>query len=358
MTMKIELKQISIRDVVNGYTENDDDVFGLDGKLNIRPSYQRNFVYKDKERNAVINTIMKDFPLNVMYRSKNSDGTFEMLDGQQRTISFCQYVQKDFSISGKYFHSLTDEEQNKFLDYKLSIYICEGTEREKLDWFEVINIAGKPLTKQELRNAIYHGPFVSDAKIKFSKRNCPAYGLAKDYLSGSCDRQDYLETAISWLSKGAIEEYMSSHQHNTDANELWLYFQKVINRVQTIFPNYRREMKGIDWGFLYNDYKDNTTNFEPQVAELMADDEVDSKSGIYKFLLDSEKRHLNLRSFSDTQKRICYEQQQGICPDCGGHFELEEMHADHKLPRSRGGKTTPENLQMLCRDCNLRKSDR
>lgn len=368
MTMKIKLEQISVRDVVDGYFESDDDVFGYNWTLNIRPSYQRNFVYKDKERNAVINTIMKHFPLNVMYWSKNSDNTFEMLDWQQRTISFCQYVQGDFSVGEKYFHSLTNEEQETFLDYKLSIYICEWTEREKLDWFEVINIAWKPLTKQELRNAIYHWPFVSDAKTKFSKRNCPAYGLAKDYLNGSCDRQDYLETAISWLTKWEIEEYMSEHQKDENANPLWTYFQNVIDRIMIVFINQSAErkklMNWLDWGKLYDKYWSQTFNkekkeaLEIEIGNLIKDKEVQDKKGIYPYVLTGDERNLNLRTFDEDIKQEKYAEQNWICAKCGEHFDLSEMEADHITPRSQGGKTNAENCQMLCRECNRRKSDK
>ena len=193
--MKIELKEISIRDVVNGYADkNENGIYGFDGKLNIRPAYQREFVYKDKQRDAVIETISKKFPLNVMYWVKNEDETYELLDGQQRTISICEYVNGSFSLNFQYFHNLTDGEKEQILNYKLMIYICEGTDREKLDWFKIINIAGEKLTEQELRNAIYTGTWLNDAKRYFSKTNCPAYGIGSNYVKGSPIRQDYLET--------------------------------------------------------------------------------------------------------------------------------------------------------------------
>ena len=206
----------------------------------------------------MLDTIRKGFPLNVMYWVKNEDGTFEVLDGQQRTISFCQYVNSDFSINNRFFHNLTETERNQILDYKLMIYFCEGNDREKLDWFRIINIAGMKLTDQELRNAVYTGPWLSHAKTIFSKSNCAAYLLAKDYVPGSPIRQELLETAIRWKSKGEIEKYMAEHQHDPNANALWTYFKSVIDWVKLTFPKYRKEMKGIDWGGLYDQFGSDT----------------------------------------------------------------------------------------------------
>jgi hypothetical protein len=253
--MKIELKEISIREVSNGYVNNDEEgVFGYGEKLNIRPKYQREFVYKDKQRDDVIETVKKGFPLNVMYWVKETDDTYGLMDGQQRTVSICEYVDGKFSLNAKYFHNLTDTEKNQILDYKLMIYFCEGNDQEKLDWFKTINIAGEKLTDQELRNAIYTGPWLIDAKRHFSKTGCPAYDIANRYLNGSAIRQEYLETAIDWLNKGEIEQYMAENQHKPNANKLWLYFKKVIDWTNTIFPVYRREMKGLPFGMLYNEF--------------------------------------------------------------------------------------------------------
>jgi Protein of unknown function DUF262 len=242
--MKIELREITIREVSSGYTNNaEDGVVGYSGILNIRPKYQREFVYRDRQRDSVIETVRKNFPLNVMYWVKNEDGTFEVLDGQQRTISICEYVTGNFSLDFQYFHNLTDDEREEILDYRLMVYFCEGSDREKLDWFKTINIAGEKLTDQELRNAVYTGTWLTDAKRYFSRTGCPAYAIGSDYLSGSPIRQDYLETTISWISEDHIEQYMSEHQHNPNANALWLYYQNVISWVNVVFPNYRREMK-------------------------------------------------------------------------------------------------------------------
>ena len=224
--MKIELHEIPVREVVNGYVDSaENGVVGYGGQLNIRPAFQREFIYKDKQRDEVIRTITKQFPLNVMYWVKSDDGGFELLDGQQRTISVCQYVNGDFSIDHLAFHNLTDTERSQILDYKLMIYICEGTDKEKLDWFKIINIAGEQLTAQELRNAVYTGEWLTEAKKYFSKNQCPAYQIAGDYLSGSAIRQNYLETALKWIAARdniEIEDYMSQHQHDTNCNELWL----------------------------------------------------------------------------------------------------------------------------------------
>lgn len=356
--MNIELKEITVRDLTNGYKDNaEDGVIGYQGKLDIRPPYQREFVYGDKERNAVINTVQKDFPLNVMYWAVRDDGNFEIIDGQQRTISLCQYVNNDFSINGLAFHNLPKDKQEQILEYKLMVYFCSGTDSEKLDWFQTINIAGKELTNQELRNAVCSGSWVTDAKRYFSKNSRPKIG--DDYLSGSANRQEYLETAIDWISNGQIKEYMSEHQHDPTAIDLWNYFQSVINWVKAVFPKYRREMKGIEWGFLYNDFKDQKYDpkiLEQEVSKLMEDDDVGNKKGIYIYVLTRKEKFLNIRAFSPNQKREAYERQKGICVVCKEHFEIEGMEADHITPWHEGGKTSAENCQMLCKEDNRRKS--
>ncbi len=363
--MKIELNKITVRDLVEGYKDNaEGGVVGFGGKLDIRPPYQREFIYKDKQRDAVIGTITKDFPLNVMYWAVREDGNFEVIDGQQRTISACQYVKGDFSINGLAFHNLPKDKREQILNYPLNIYFCSGTDSERLEWFETINIAGEKLTEQELRNAVYSGPWVSDAKRYFSKTGCPAYGIASDYMSGSPIRQEYLETAIDWISGGEIKEYMSKHQHEPNTNELWLYFQSVINWAKAIFPNYRREMKGVAFGPLYNQFKDkpqDSKKLEKEIAKLMQDDDVTKKSGIYEYVLTRNEKFLNIRTFTPNQKREAYERQKGICVAkkavCGNkHFEIEEMEADHITPWHEGGKTISKNCQMLCKQDNRTKS--
>ena len=360
--MKIELQKIKIRDLVNGYKDSaEEGVVGWGGRLNIRPKYQREFVYDEKQKIAVIDTVYNNFPLNVMYWVKCGTDEYEVLDGQQRTISICQYVSGIFSYDMRYYHNLQTDEQEQILNYELMVYFCEGTDSEKLAWFKTINIAGEKLTDQEIRNAVYSGEWTTDAKRYFSKSNCPAYGLAKDYMNGSPIRQDYLETAISWISKGNIEGYMGNHMNEPNANELWLYFQAVIAWVKAVFPNYRKEMKGLDWGLWYNKLKDtplDSKKLETQVTELMQDEDVTSRKGIYQYVLFGDEKHLNIRQFKESDKRYAYENQFGVCIKCEEHFSIEEMEADHILPWSKGGKTERDNCQMLCRTCNRRKSDK
>lgn len=358
--MKIELKEITVRELVKGYEDNaEGGVVGYSGRLDIRPPYQREFIYKDKQRDAVIDTITKNFPLNVMYWAVREDGNFEIIDGQQRTISVCQYIEGDFSFKELYFHNLPDDKAEQILNYKIMVYFCSGTDSERLDWFKTINIAGEKLTDQELRNAVYAGSWVSDAKRYFSKNGCVAYQIGSNYLSGSAIRQEYLETAIDWLSKGEIENYMAKHQHSANANELWLYFQNVINWVKVIFPKYRKEMKGVQWGFLFNQFEVgnyDANDFEKKIIKLMLDEDVTNKKGIYEYLFTNNEKYLNIRAFSDNQKREAYERQKGYCAKCKKKFELEEMEADHIKPWHKGGKTDAKNCQMLCKQDNRMKS--
>lgn len=358
--MNIELKEITVRELTEDYQDNEDaGVVGFGGKLDIRPPYQREFIYKDKQRDAVINTLTREFPLNVMYWAVRDDGGFEIIDGQQRTISVCQFVEGDFAFNNLYFHNLQDDQQEQILNYKLMVYLCSGTDSEKLEWFKTINIAGEKLTEQELRNAVYSGSWVTDVKRYFSKNGCAAYGMGSNYLNGTPIRQDYLETSIKWISKDEIEHYMAQHQHEPNANELWLYFQSVINWVQAVFPSYRKEMKGIQWGFLYNEFKDqkfDSRKLEEEIATLMEDEDVTNKKGIYWYILTGKEKYLNIRAFTPNQKREAYERQNGICVECKKHFKIEEMEADHITPWHKGGKTTAKNCQMLCKEDNRRKS--
>jgi hypothetical protein len=358
--MKITMHEISVRELTNGYVDSQEEgVKGYGGLLDIRPQYQREFVYKDQQRNAVIDTLRKGFPLNIMYWVKKEDGTYEVLDGQQRTISICQYVKSDFSIGEKYFHTLQDDEQQQILDYKLMVYFCEGTNSEKLDWFTTINIAGVELSAQELRNAVYTGPWLTNAKRYFSKSGCPAISIGDKYVNCDVTRQGLLELALKWISHDNIRQYMADHQHDANANELWMYFNAVITWVQAIFPTYRREMKNVPWGELYNEFKDvplNTTIIEEEVSRLMQDDDVTNIKGIYAYVLTRKEKYLNIRAFDRRMIRSAYERQQGICANCHQHFEIEEMEADHITPWHEGGKTVSENCQMLCRECNRRKS--
>lgn len=260
--MDIELRKIKIKDLCSGYFDNfTNGVFGYGGNLNIRPAYQREFVYKDEARNKVIETVFKGFPLNVMYWIDMGGGKYEILDGQQRTISLCQYFINQCSINEKQYSNLTSDKKDLFDNYELMIYVCSGTESEKLDWFKTINIAGEKLTDQELRNAVYTGAWLSSAKKYFSHSKCNAQQNAGMYLSGSAIRQDYLEKVLQWIShqesdphKPNIENYMATHQHDKDAKPLHEYFETVMKWVKHVFPVYRKEMKGIEWGILYNLY--------------------------------------------------------------------------------------------------------
>ena len=363
--MDIKQIEVTVGEVCEGYfNDAEEGVVGYDERLDIRPRYQREFVYTGKQRDEVIRTVMKGLPLNVMYWCKTGDDSYEVLDGQQRTISLCEYVDGSFSVDDMYFDNLPQDKREQILGYKLFVYVCDGTDSEKLDWFRIINIAGEKLTDQELRNAVYAGPWTSDAKRYFSKTGCPASQLAGDYLNGKTIRQEYLETAISWAAAAdgeTIEAYMAKHQHDPSAVSLWNYFRSVIDWVQAIFPKYRKEMKGLPWGLFYNEHKDRTDldpkALEADVSRLMADEDVTKNSGVYEYLLTGKERCLSIRAFDDRMKRAAYERQGGVCPYCGEHFDLSEMHADHIKPWAKGGPTTAENCQMLCRDCNLKKSD-
>lgn len=378
--MQIKLHEITVRDVFNGY-ENDEEsgqVVAFGGKLNVRPAYQREFVYDDKKKIAVMNSVLNNFPLNVMYWSENEDGTYEMLDGQQRTISICDWLNNGFSISANpaapltpYYAHTSKEVMEKVLNYRLMIYICKGTDTEKLDWFKIINIAGEKLTDQELRNAIYTGEWLSDAKKFFSKNGCIAYRIGERYMNGTPIRQDYLETVLSWISAAenkSIEQYMAEHQHDTHATPLKQYFKTVMDWVELTFPKYRAKlMKGIPWGLLYNEYGSNIydpNELESEINRLLQDDDITRQKGIYEYLLSGKTKEkvLSIRAFTDNEKLTMYEKQKGICPMCKAEgkntkWAFEDMHADHKVPWSKGGHTTLQNGQMLCREHNLQKSD-
>lgn len=363
--MDIQLKKVSIADLTNGFQDNNDNgVVGYGGKLNIRPAYQREFIYKEKQRDAVITTILQGFPLNVMYWADNGDGTYEIIDGQQRTMSICQYVAGVFSykfqnIGTNYFQNIPADIRQRILDYELLVYVCKGNESEKLDWFRTINIAGEQLTDQELLNATYTGPWLSDAKKYFSKRNCPAAQIASNYVNGSAERQELLATALKWISNGHIEAYMAEHQRDNNALALWTYFRNVIEWVQNTFPIYHKEMKGIAWASLYETYHNQVLEIDAikqEIEELMQDGEIQDRKGIYKYVLDHNEQHLDLRTFDEKTRQKVYAKQSGICPICGECFDIKEMEADHIIPWNRGGRTTIDNCQMLCMKCNRTKS--
>ena len=360
--MKIELLDLTVRQLAEDYEDDGDGgVTGYGGKLDIRPPFQREFVYNDKERNAVIDSILKGFPLNVMYWADREDGTFEIIDGQQRTIAVSQYVDGDFSFNDQYFHNLPTDKADLILDYELMVYVCTGTDSEKLEWFKTINIAGQELTNQELRNAVYAGPWLSDAKRYFSRNGCVAYQIGNDYVSGSPIRQKYLETVIKWISNDTIEDYMGQHQHDKNALHLWEYFQSVIAWIESTFANKRSAMKSVDWGSLYNTFGDDdfdSVEIEKETARLVLDDDVQRQAGIYPYILTRDEKWLNIRTFSDGVKQRVYERQSGKCVICGDKFALAEMEGDHIMPWSKGGKTSEDNCQMLCKKCNQQKSSK
>lgn len=365
--MKIELKHVTIKELTKDYKDKGEDgVVGYGGKLDVRPPFQREFVYKPEQRDAVISTVTKGYPLNVMYWAVREDGSYEIIDGQQRTISICQYVGGDFSVKiggfpeNRAFHNLKNEEKEQILNYELTVYLCEGTDVEKLKWFETINIAGEVLTNQELKNAVFSGSWVTAAKKYFSKNGCYAYNYGSDYLTGNCIRQDYLETTIKWKNYGDVDGYMSLHQNDDNAEELKDYFTKVIDWVESTFPVKRKKlMKGQDWGNYYNAYKDEKFDsdfFENKIKELILDDDVTNKKGIYPYLLTGKEKHLSIRSFTEAMKLKVYVKQGGKCKISGKELEITEMEADHITPWHEGGKTIEENCQMISKEENRKKS--
>ena len=361
--MNIEFSEITVSDLVEDYSDDGEigGVRGYGGLLDIRPRYQREYVYGEKERNAVINSVTNNFPLNVMYWFVRDDGTFEIIDGQQRTISIARYVKGKYSFNEMYFENLPKDKQNKILDYKLMIYLCTGTESERLDWYQTINIAGLVLSNQEMRNAVYAGSWVSDAKRYFSKTGGPAFQIGKDYITGRPIRQEFLETAIKWISDGEIQDYMGKHHHDQSAEPLWNYYQSVIKWVEANFIKYRSPMKGVSWGTLYNTYKNEKLDpvaIEEETARLVLDRDVQRKAGIYPYILTRDETNLNIRSFDEAMKLQVYEEQSGKCKSCNKWFDLKKMEADHITPWSEGGKTNEENCQMLCKKCNREKSNK
>lgn len=366
--MKIEDKKIKVKDLVNDYIDlGDDGVFAYGNKLVVRPAYQREFVYNDKQRAAVIDTIFKGFPLNSMYWNKVEDDKYEVLDGQQRTISICQYYKEVFAYNDKFYQNLTEDMKEKFLNYELDVHIVEGDTSEKLEWFRIINTQGEALTNQELLNATYTGPFLSAAKIHFSKNNCPATNLGDGYISGNPIRQVILEKVLQWITdRDGLENhaiYMGKHQNDADDNDLWQYYQQVMNWAKMLFQVEIGITNNQDWGLLYNKYKDkvyNTNALKEELDKLVLDDDVTSKSGIIEYLLSdrsrADEKYLSLRAFTKSQKLQMYKKQEGVCPECNKHYEIGEMEADHIIPWHDGGKTELDNGQMLCKSCNRSKS--
>lgn len=380
---------ITVAAICDGFVYNQLEgkgLYGLGGKLTIQPEYQRNYIYADgggKKEAAVIESLLKGYPLGLIYFNKVAKDKFEVLDGQQRITSIGRFVTNKFAImdSGNpnNFDSLPADQRDKILDSKLLIYECEGTETEIKQWFETVNIAGVPLNDQELLNAIYSGPFVTLAKAEFSNSQNANIQKWSAYVKGSANRQEFLERALDWVSKGDIGGYMSRHRNDNNINELKAYFRSVIDWVSTVFIDVLPEMRGLEWGRLYELY--HGKSYDPKkmfqdVKKLAADDYVTSRKGIFEFLLGGsvDTRLLEVRVFDTKVKRLaCAKQTQAAegkgvsnCPLCAiGHnanksriYKFEEMDADHVSAWSKGGQSSAKNAQMLCITHNRAKGNR
>ena len=373
--MTIKQIEVTVGDIARGYINNEEQgVRGFGGQLDIRPPYQREFIYNESEQQAVISTVLKGYPLNVMYwvrRSEDAECPYEVMDGQQRTLSLCEYVDGKFAYDFKNFFNQPADIQKLILDYPLTIYLCEGEPSEKLEWFKTINIAGKPLNEQEINNAVYAGPFVTDAKRHFSKSNCGAYRLGKDLVNGTPIRQEFLKKALEWMAEHETREgkpqsvvgYMAEHQHDPNANNLWTYFQNVLNWTITNFDlkKFKKIMKGLNWALYYDKYHSttlDTADLASRISKLILDSDVQKQMGIIPYVLTGDERHLDLRGFPDDIKLAVWEKQHHICPSCQKEFDYEFMEGDHITPWREGGRTVIENCQMLCRECNRRKGGR
>lgn len=387
----MEIKRVSIKivDLCDGYKNDSEEdiergVYAYHGKLCVRPAFQRMFVYDKKQENAVIDTALKGFPLNIMYWVDNGDGTYDCLDGQQRTISLCNFVDGISSFQAPwlkdnariYIHTLKRIDPDlyaKFMNYELEVYICHGTKAEQMEWFKTINIAGEELYPQELRNASYVSRWLTDAKRYFSKANasstakCPAERLGGQYTNKNANRQEILEQVISWRigskEDADICNYMEAHINDKDASDLWNYFNNVINWITTVFyETYDKGMATVNWGKLYNDY--HTEDFDAdeiseKFNELMmykATKELDiSVAKICEYCITRDEALLKHREFNEAQKTTMYNQQRGICPDCGKHYLKAEMHAHHIVPWYNGGVTELANGVMLCEECHRQR---
>lgn len=378
---------ITIKDICDGFVYNELEgkgLYGLSGKLTIQPEYQRNYIYADGKKDvAVIESIISGYPLGLIYFNEPENDKYEVLDGQQRITSFGRFVTNKFAIKidgmEQYFSGLPENLQKKILEYPLTIYICQGEEKEIKDWFKTINIAGVPLNEQELRNAIYSGPFVTKAKEEFSNSQNANIQKWGSYISGSVNRQSFLEKALEWVSDGNIEGYMSEHRFDDNINELKTHFTSVIDWVSSVFIDLTNDMCGIEWGRLYNEYHKkpyNPQEVSRKLQELYDDPYVRNHKGIFEYILGgcNDTKLLDVRIFDEATKKRIYQKQtkeateKGIsnCPLCAiGHevnktriYKLEEMDADHVSAWSKGGATSEENCQMLCKTHNRAKGNR
>lgn len=384
-TLKTDL---TVRDINEGFVYNEYEgkgLFGWGGKLTIQPEYQRNYIYADGKRDvAVIDSLLKGYPLGLLYFVKVGEDKYEILDGQQRVTSFGRFITDKFAIKDEhgmeqYFDGLAKNLQDKILDSQLTIYICEGEESEIKEWFKIINIAGVQLKNQEILNAIYSGPFVTMAREEFSNSQNANIQKWSAYIKGDVNRQEYLATALNWVSKGNIDSYMSQHRFDTNITELRTYFNSVITWASTVFKDVKSDMRGLEWGRLYETYHNNS--YDPNkvsetLCKLYADPQVQDTKGICEYILGGCKdtKLLNVRVFDDNTKRVVYEKQTkdaklkdiSNCPLCAiGNdnnknriWELKEMDADHVTAWSKGGSTDMDNCQMLCQTHNRAKGNR
>jgi len=387
--MKTTLKtNITVKEICDGFVYNELEgkgLFGLSGKLTIQPEYQRNYIYADGKRDvAVIESILKGYPIGLIYFNTVSSHIFEVLDGQQRITSIGRFVTDKFAIKDEngmeqYFAGIAADKQKKILETKLLIYECEGTESEIKEWFKTINIAGVPLNDQELLNAVYSGPFVTLGKEEFSNSQNANIEKWKAYIRGSADRQEFLERALDWVSKSNIGDYKSRHRNDKNITELKTYFNSVIDWVSSVFTDVESEMKGLEWGRLYEEYHKkayNPAKVSAEVHKLYADPYIKNRKGIFEYILDgsTDTKLLEVRVFDEATKKATYATQTvaaekkhiSNCPLCAiGHdankdkiWKLDEMDADHVAAWSKGGKTSAKNCQMLCKTHNRAKGNR
>lgn len=379
---------ITIKDICDGFVYNELEgrgLYGLGGKLTIQPEYQRNYIYADGKKDVeVIESVLQGYPLGLIYFNKTGENTYEVLDGQQRITSLGRFVTGKFAIKDsndmqQYFSGLPQDQQAKILSTPLTIYICEGEESEIKEWFKTINIAGVPLNDQELLNAIYSGLFVTAAKAEFSNSQNSNIQKWSAYISGVVNRQDYLRTALDWVSGGRIDDYMSAHRQDNSIGELRTHFLSVIDWISSVFMDVESEMRGIDWGRLYREYHlypYNPQEVSEKVHKLYADFYVKNRRGIFEYILGGcvDQKLLDIRVFDDATKKQVYERQtaeakakgESNCPLCAiGHeanrtkiYQLSEMDADHVSAWSKGGATSEDNCQMLCKTHNRAKGNR
>lgn len=390
--MEIKKIAVTIKDLCKGYVNDseiqiEDAVTAYNGKLCVRPAFQRAFVYDKKQENAVIDTALKGFPLNIMYWVDNGDGTYDCLDGQQRTISLCNFVDgasnfqapwltgadgnKHMSISG--LKRMHPDLYERFMNYELEVYICKGEKAERMEWFRTINIAGEELYPQELRNANYVSKWLTDAKRYFSKANgsstakCPAERLGGQYTNKNANRQEILAQVISWkigsTEDANICQYMEDHINDPDASDLWNYFNDVVGWINEIFPGtYDKGMASVNWGSLYNNYSEE--DLDPDEISAKFDELIDFKATkeldvsvakIVEYCITRDESLLQHRKFSEAQRTALYNRQKGICPDCGTHFLKADMHAHHIVPWYNGGLTDMSNGVMLCKECHAQR---